>query len=30
VRTVGDLDRLDPGLEGWDISRELLGGTRGR
>lgn len=30
VRTVGDLERLDPGLEGWEITRELLGGTRGR
>jgi glycosyltransferase A (GT-A) superfamily protein (DUF2064 family) len=30
VRTVGDLDRLDPGLEGWEVTRELLGGTHGR
>jgi hypothetical protein len=25
VRTPGDLSRLDPGLEGWEITRELLG-----
>jgi glycosyltransferase A (GT-A) superfamily protein (DUF2064 family) len=25
VRTRGDLARLDPGLEGWEITRELLG-----
>lgn len=30
VRAVGDLERLDPGLEGWEVTRELLGGTRGR
>jgi hypothetical protein len=25
VRTRDDLARLDPGLEGWEITRELLG-----
>jgi len=30
VRTPDDLARLDPGLEGWEITRELLGGARGR
>ena len=30
VRSASDLERLDPGLEGWEITRELLGGTRGR
>jgi hypothetical protein len=25
VRTADDLGRLDPGLEGWEITRELLG-----
>lgn len=24
VRTAADLDRLDPGLEGWDVTRALL------
>jgi hypothetical protein len=24
VRTPGDLSRLDPGLEGWEVTRELL------
>jgi len=28
VRTAEDLARLDPGLEGWEITRELLGGAR--
>jgi hypothetical protein len=26
VRIAGDLARLDPGLEGWEVTRELLGG----
>jgi glycosyltransferase A (GT-A) superfamily protein (DUF2064 family) len=26
VRTPGDLSRLDPGLEGWEITRERLSG----
>jgi glycosyltransferase A (GT-A) superfamily protein (DUF2064 family) len=30
VRTRDDLARLDPGLEGWEITRELLGEARGR
>jgi glycosyltransferase A (GT-A) superfamily protein (DUF2064 family) len=30
VRTPADLARLDPGLEGWEITRELLGGAPGR
>jgi hypothetical protein len=29
VRTPADLAALDPGLEGWEITRELLGGARG-
>jgi hypothetical protein len=29
VRTAEDLARLDPGLEGWEITRELLGDARG-
>jgi glycosyltransferase A (GT-A) superfamily protein (DUF2064 family) len=28
VRTPEDLTRLDPGLEGWEITRELLGDAR--
>jgi hypothetical protein len=28
VRTAQDVTRLDPGLEGWEITRELLGGAR--
>ena len=28
VRTAADLARLDPGLEGWEITRELLGDAR--
>ncbi|MBE1563226.1 DUF2064 domain-containing protein [Nonomuraea africana] len=27
VRTSGDLNRLDPGLEGWENTRALLGAT---
>jgi hypothetical protein len=27
VRTSADLDRLDPGLEGWENTRAVLGAT---
>lgn len=29
IRTPGDLARLDPGLEGWEATRQLLGAAAG-